>query len=206
MTEAFPDVRAGLPVEIEYRRAGGETLIYRQSLVHAGSGGIVTLQESTPVTATKVVGGRPILAPGSPVVWYTFQDAWHDIGAFHLPDGTPTGLYANVLTPVRLGEPAPDRWTWSTMDLCLDVWRSPDGSVRVLDENDLAEAERTGAVDDTLARRARDEAASLVAQSRNAEWPPALVGEWPLERAREVISRTGVDPGTDPTKADGQKP
>ncbi|HKK93788.1 MAG TPA: DUF402 domain-containing protein [Longimicrobiales bacterium] len=186
-------MRPGTPVEIEYHRAGAETLIYRQWLAHAGSEGIVTVQASTPIPDTKTVDDRPILAPGSPVVWFTFEGAWHDIGAFHLPDGTPTGHYANILTPVRLDPPSSDRWTWSTMDLCLDVWRSPDGAVRVLDEEELQEAERSGAVRDDHARHARDEAIRLVRAARNDEWPPALVGEWPLERAREVLSRAGVD-------------
>jgi len=199
MTEAHRDLPPGLPVEIDYRRAGGEALLYRQWLVHAHSDGIVTLQESTPLTETKRVGGEPILAPASPVVWFTFEGAWHDIGAFHLPDGRLTGHYANVLTPVRLEPPTEDGWRWSTMDLCLDVWRSLDGQVRILDEDDLREAERIGAVNDEMAGRARDEAAELVGRARNGEWPPALVGEWPLDRARDAVSRAGVDLGAVPT-------
>ncbi len=193
MTEPYPAVRPGTPVEIEYRRVGADTLVYRQWLVHAGPEGVVTLQASTPLPDTKLLDDRPILAPGSPVVWFTFEEAWHDIGAFHLPDGAPTGHYANILTPVEFEPPSATRWRWSTMDLCLDVWRSPDGAVRILDREELEEAERSGAVADHLAAGARDEAARLVEGALNDQWPPALVGEWPLERAREVLSRAGVD-------------
>lgn len=183
-----PGPRVGLRVEIDYRRAGGEAVIYRQRLVHAGPGAIVTLQESTPIESPKRVGGVVVLEPDSPVVWFTFEGAWHDVGAFHLADGTFTGYYANVLTPVELAPPGPHVWRWSTTDLCLDVWRADDGDIRLLDEEELAVAVAEGGVDEALAARARVEAARLARDAANDAWPPALVGEWPLERARAVLT------------------
>jgi predicted RNA-binding protein associated with RNAse of E/G family len=182
----------GLPVAIDYGRVGGGSVTYRQHLVHAGAEAIVTLQDATPIDAPKRIGGEVVLEPGSPVVWFTFEGAWHDIGSFHLADGTFTGLYANVLTPVDLLAPAADEWRWSTMDLCLDVWRG-HRSVQILDQHELEAALRLGSLDDDLASRAREEASRIERLARNDEWPPAVVGEWPLERARSVLR--GVDRG-----------
>ena len=37
------------------------------------------------------------------MVWTTYRgDVWHDVGRFHLADGTFTGYYANILTPVGI--------------------------------------------------------------------------------------------------------
>jgi predicted RNA-binding protein associated with RNAse of E/G family len=147
---------------------------------------VVTLMESTPLPRPKRIGDRVVLEPGSPVVWFTFEGAWHDIGAFHLADGSFTGWYANVLTPVDQHPPSLDRWRWSTTDLCLDVWCGPDGPM-LLDEEELASALASGAVEADIGRRAREEAERLLGEARNDEWPPALVREWPLERARRVV-------------------
>jgi len=177
--------RPGLPVEIEYRRAGGETVVYRQRLVEVTPGAVVTLMESTPLPGPKRIGGRVVLEPGSPVVWFTFEGAWHDIGAFHLADGTFTGWYANILTPVALHPPTRELWRWATTDLCLDVWYDRAG-VTLLDQAELEAARASGALDPDTALQAEREAARLVEGVRNDEWPPALVGEWPLDRARRV--------------------
>ena len=182
-----PELAPGTPVAIEYGRLGGDTLTYRQTLVHAGEDAIVTLQRDTPIASPKRVGTDVVLEPGSPVVWFTFEGAWHDIGAFHLADGTFTGLYANMLTPVELFDPDSDGWRWRTTDLCLDVWKDGD-AVRVLDEDELDTAIASGSVDAELAARARGEAARPPRAARSHESPPAAVAERPLERARSVLS------------------
>lgn len=123
-----------------------------------------------------------ILEPGAPVVWFTFPNAWHDIGLFHLADGTYTGLYANILTPVEFL----DERSWATTDLCLDLWAPRRGPARILDEADLAEAEAAGLVDRKIAARARQEAAALLEAHAAGSWPPPLVREWPLARARKA--------------------
>lgn len=181
---------AGFPVEIEYVRAGGGTMVYRQQLVNVSTAAIVTLQPATPLPRPKRVGERVVLEPGSPVVWFTFEGAWHDIGAFHLADGTFTGWYANVLTPVHLSTPEAGAWRWRTIDLCLDVWMDERG-IELLDADELARAEATGSVGPAEAGRARAEADRLITSARNEQWPPAIVGEWPLEAAREAVGRPG---------------
>lgn len=210
--------RPGLDVEIDYRRAMGDAVVYRQRLVEARPAVVVTLMEATPLPEPKQVGERVVLEPGSPVVWFTFPDAWHDIGAFHLADGTFTGWYANILTPVELDPPTPERWHWSTMDLCLDIWvdaagvdehavgsegdngaRGDVGAAQVLDRDELADALTTGALAPDRVARAEQEAERLLDLARNKQWPPAVVSEWPLERARRVVRRSAGQPSASPS-------
>jgi predicted RNA-binding protein associated with RNAse of E/G family len=135
------------------------------------------------------VAGLPVLEPGSPVVWFTFPDAWHDVGRFHRLDGRFTGLYANVLTPVRIhGD------SWTTTDLFLDVFVTPEGAVHVLDRDELDHAEGRGWIDAALAGRARAEADTLVRAVRQGDWPPAAVHDWTLARARRAAWGTPVAP------------
>ena len=174
--------RSGSRVDIHYRRLGRPAETYRQLVLESGPAGIVTFQSHTPIETPVRVDGATILEPGSPVIWFTFADAWHDIGLFHRADGTFTGVYANILTPVEfIGEGA-----WATTDLCLDVWVPSGGQARLLDEAELDEAEAAALVGRELAGRARGEAAALLGGHRAGRWPPRLVGDWSPERARGV--------------------
>ena len=172
-------------VHIRYRRLPERVDTYVQELLYDGEDVKVTFQPSTPVDRPLRVEERVILEPGSPVVWFTFPGAWHDIGRFYLGDGTFTGIYANVLTPPRLHAPDEDPVEWDTTDLFLDVWRSAAGDVRVLDEDEWARARRTGVLREDWARRAREEADALVAAEAAGSWPPEIVEYWTLARARE---------------------
>ncbi|MDE2652505.1 MAG: DUF402 domain-containing protein [Gemmatimonadota bacterium] len=176
---AIPLPSAGTIVEIRYRRLGRPTETYRQQVLESGARGIVTFQPRTPIDAPLAVADANILEPGSPVIWFTFPHAWHDIGLFHLADGTPTGLYANVLTPVDFVS----QNRWETTDLCLDVWVPRRGAARLLDTAELADAEAEGLVASAVAVRAREEAKRLMAGLASASWPPVLVSEWSLARA-----------------------
>jgi predicted RNA-binding protein associated with RNAse of E/G family len=138
----------------------------------------------TPLDRPLEVNGRTVLEDGSPAVWFTFPGEWHDIGRFHLSDGTFTGIYANILTPVELL----DETTWRTTDLFLDLWLPRDGEPGILDEDELAEAEAARTIDAELAERARTEVERLRRLALAHDWPPAIVGEWPLER---VVAEAG---------------
>ena len=102
---------------------------------------------------------------------------------FHLRDGTFTGYYANVLTPVSI-EPSRGRGphVWHTTDLFLDVWQPADGTVELLDEDELEDALAEGHIDPRTAEAARTEAQRLLALARDGEWPPAVAREWTLAR------------------------
>ena len=149
----------------------------------------VTFQPATPVPRPVQVEGRTILEPGSPAVWFTFPGAWHDIGRFHDARGRFTGIYANVLTPCTLHESGQDPLRWDTTDLFLDVWLGADGEVRLLDEDDVAAAEAAGHVTSAQAERAREEAREILRAQARGAWPPPVVTEWTLERARYSLSR-----------------
>lgn len=157
--------------------------------MHEGDA-LVTWVPAAGVARPTRAGGAEVLWHDSPVVWFTFPGLWHDIGRFHRPDGTFTGLYANVLTPVRIrGD------TWHTTDLFLDVFVTPGGQVHVLDSDELAEAEARGWIDDVLAGEARAEADRLVAAVAGGDWPPPIVEAWPLARATAAAQGTPPRPG-----------
>lgn len=147
---------------------------------------IVTFLERTSLEAPLVIDGRIALENDSPAIWFTFPGAWHDIGRFHRANHTFTGFYANILTPVRFLSPN----LWETTDLFLDVW-SAEGTVIVLDAEELDAAVARDWVDQATAARARDETAALLRRARRGEWPPRIVSEWTLERALEVRRGSG---------------
>ena len=196
------------PVRIRYRRPPDREQIFHQTLVHEGPDGLVTLMDAAGVTRPTVVAGKTVLEPGSPVVWFTFPGARHDIGRFHTVDGTFTGFYANILTPVELDADPPGSGSgggapedpseasgagagdiWLTTDLFLDVFLDLDGEVHVLDRRELREAVTVGWIDGTTAREAELEANRLVEAARVGAWPPPIVEAWPLDRAREAAAR-----------------
>lgn len=173
----------GSRVRIHYMRIPDREQIFEQRVVATVGDTVVTLAESAPLARPVTADGAVILEPGAPVVWFTFAGAWHDIGRFHLADGTFTGCYANILTPPRM---TPE--VWHTTDLFLDVWLPADGGpVRLLDEAELESAHARGLVDEATARKAREEAARLVAEAERGAWPPPVVAEWTLAAAREAL-------------------
>ncbi len=170
-----------------------DEIIYRQRLIAEVAGdsasdlrALITLQPDTPLSDPKRIGDRVVLEPGSPVVWFTFPGLWHDIGAFHLCDGTFTGLYANILTPVELGPRAAESWIWTTTDLILDLWLGADSAAPIELDRDEFDAARAS-LPEALAQGAEAEVARLLAAFRNNEWPPPVVGEWPLARITEQV-------------------
>lgn len=171
-------------VRINYHRPPGRLQVFEQHLVHDGPDVKVTLAESLPYEPSMRIEGKVVLELGSDVVWFTFPDAWHDIGRFHRFDGTFTGLYANILTPAEL-----NGLEWDTTDLFLDVWMAPDGTIELLDEDELDEALGRGWIDAATGERARAEGRRIVEDGRAGVWPPPIVGEWTLDRCREVLGR-----------------
>ncbi|HET9986711.1 MAG TPA: DUF402 domain-containing protein [Longimicrobiales bacterium] len=166
-------------VRIHYLRPPGRQELYTQKLVHRGDDVVVTLLERTPLGRPLRVGDAVVLEDGAPVVWFTFPGAWHDIGRFHRADGRFTGIYANILEPVRFLGPA----EWEATDLFLDVWLGADGRALLLDEEELEEALAAGWIDAATGRRARAEAERLLVEAEGGAWPPRVVEEWTLDAA-----------------------
>ena len=175
------------PVHIHYHRPPDRTHVYVQELVLDLPEVKVSFQPATPVPSELRVAGRPILEPGSPVVWFTFPDRWYDIGRFHLADGRFTGIYANILTPVALHGPDDDPARWHTTDLFLDVWVGAEGGVELLDRDEWSEARERGHLAPEVADRALREAEELLEGLAERRWPPSVVEEWTLERARDAL-------------------
>jgi predicted RNA-binding protein associated with RNAse of E/G family len=176
-------------VTIHYRRLPDRDQVFRQIVVAETASYVVTLLEAAQLEKPVGVAGRVVLEPGAPVVWLTYPGRWHDLGRFHLADGTFTGVYANVLTPVRQ-----EGRVWRTTDLCLDVWRGADGALALLDEDELEVALAAGWMDGATGSRARAEAAALLRAERRGEWPPAEAAEWTLEHARAAVARASDQP------------
>jgi predicted RNA-binding protein associated with RNAse of E/G family len=176
-------------VQIYYRRPPAREDLFVQTLVHHTPEVVVTFMERTPLKRPATAEGEVILEPGSPVVWFTFPGLWHDIGRFHLADGTFTGIYANILTPVHFLDPL----SWETTDLFLDVWLDHAGRAMLLDEDEFEEALARRWIDNETAEAARTEAARIMEAIRDGAWPPPVVEEWTLERVRERLERSGTD-------------
>jgi predicted RNA-binding protein associated with RNAse of E/G family len=147
-----------------------------------------------------VVDEAIVLEVGAPVVWFTFPGKSHDIGRFHLRDGSFTGLYANIVTPVDFENcsstgidtksTGQNRLEWRTTDLYLDLWLGPAGEVPVLlDEAELSAAVAARHIGEESAATARREAVSLLTAWHEGTWPPPIVNEWTLERARAATNR-----------------
>jgi predicted RNA-binding protein associated with RNAse of E/G family len=180
-------------VRIHYRRPPNREEIFVQRLVLRTGDCTITLHDAATVPRPMRIRGDVVLEPGSPIVWFTFDGAWHDVGRFHRADGTFTGCYANVLTPVRM---AGQRW--ETTDLFLDVWLPPEGHPTLLDESELTAAVEAGVVDAPTALRARREADRILEAAARGEWPPPIVAEWTLSRVRSTMPDRGGTPPAPP--------
>lgn len=172
-------------VRIHYRRPPDREQVFDQTVVLDRPDVIVTLAEEIDLPTPMRIDDRVALEPGSSAVWFTFPEAWHDIGRFYRADGTFTGIYANVLTPVKI-----EGRVWETTDLFLDVWIGPEGLARILDRDEFDEATEAGWIDPVTASRALEEADALARGAYVGSWPPAVVADWSLERARAAV-RTG---------------
>ena len=168
-------------IDIHYLRPPDREQIFTQHLIWEDAEVKITFSTDLSFEPPIRIDGDVVLETGSEVIWFTFPGAWHDVGLFHRADGTFTGTYANILTPCAFEEGG----TWRTTDLFLDVWTDTTGRVQILDEDELEEAEARGWVTEEVARRARAEALALKQQAEAGLWPPPVVREWTLARARE---------------------
>jgi predicted RNA-binding protein associated with RNAse of E/G family len=178
MTDSVPIVR------IDYFRPPDRKEVFVQKLILDEDAVKITFAENVPFDPPIVILGEVALEAGSDAVWFTFPGEWHDIGRFHRADGTFTGIYANVLTPPVIGP----NHIWETTDLFLDVWIDGNGELSVLDEDQLTEAEEKGWVTPDAAERARLEVERIRAAHAEGRWPPPVVEEWTLERARQSLA------------------
>jgi hypothetical protein len=167
-------------VHIRYLRPPDRREVFSQRLVLDTPEVKITLAQNVPFDPPIRIHGEVALEAGSDAVWFTFPGRWHDIGLFHRADGAPTGTYANIITP-------PEFLTvecWQTTDLFLDLWLDRRGTMSVLDEEEFESAVRSGWLTGEQETRARQELVTLRRAHEEGRWPPPIVAEWTLERAR----------------------
>ncbi len=63
---------------------------------------------------------------------------------------------------------------------------TPNGAVKLLDEDEFEGAIRHRLIDHPTANRAREEASRLLDEARRGVWPPPIVREWTLAQARAI--------------------
>ena len=173
-------------VRIDYLRPPNRRDVFIQKLLLDTPQVKVTLAEDIPFDPPIRIQDQIALEAGSDAVWFTFPNCWHDIGHFHRADGTFTGTYANILTPPIFLPGG----RWETTDLFLDVWIDLEGTLWILDRDQLLEAEEKGWISPGLAQRAREEVARIEREHKAGQWPPEVVLGWDLDRARQLSSRT----------------
>ncbi len=175
-------------VEIHYRRPPDRLDVFVQRLVVDRADCKITLHDPATLDAELHVDDRLIYEPGAAIVWFVFPGAWYDVGRFHLSDGTFTGYYANLITPVEI-----KGHVWTMHDLCLDLWVGPDGSFQVLDRDEFDEAVDQGWIDSATAHHARETLDRLTAAVREGRWPPAIVAAHDLRRVRALSADDDSD-------------
>ncbi len=74
-----------------------------------------------------------VFEPGDCLIEHFYADCWYNVFEIRAADGRLKGWYCNVTRPARFsdGEIAAE-------DLALDLWVAPDGTMRVLDEDEFA--------------------------------------------------------------------
>lgn len=171
-------------VEIHYRRPPDRLDVFVQDLVVDTLDLKITLHDPSTLDTELRVGDRVIYEPGAPIVWSVFPGAWHDVGRFHLIDGTLTGFYLNLITPVQI-----EGGLWRMYDLCLDLWVDAHGGYQVLDQDEFDEAVDRNWIDSETASRARQELAYLIRQIESGTWPSAVVRDYDLQRVRGLAGK-----------------
>lgn len=179
-------------IRYRYHRPGKGTMVFEQWLVSDRDDVKVLLTEHHEGSGIEL-GGRVVLEAGAPIVWFVFPGVAHDIGRFHLADGTFTGWYTNLCTPVRL-----DGDDWSSTDLFLDHWMPASGAPMWLDEDELAEAARAAVIDEEAQRLVAAERARLAGRLAARAWPPEVARAFDVGTARarlEAARRDGRPAG-----------
>ena len=167
-------------IQFEYHRPGKPTTVYEELLVLDNPETKVLLQNYTGNDVE--VTGSTTLQQGAPIVWFIFDGAWHDIGSFHLKDGTHTGYYTNISKPVVIGG---ERWIGN--DLFLDLWQPIKGKSTWLDEDEFETAVKTGLIDEATRKRILNEKTLIDLQVSQGSWPPPIVRDIDLGQARALL-------------------
>ena len=168
-------------IHYEYIRPGKRVMRFEQWLVEDRPDVKILLLERHEGPGLQV-GPTTILERGAPAVWFVFPGAWFDVGRFHRADGTFTGWYANICTPVQM-----DGDVWSSTDLFLDYWMPAAGGGQWLDEHEFIMAIREGLVDHQQGARAANVRREIDRLREAGEWPPEVARDFTLTQARDLL-------------------
>ena len=170
-------------IHLHYHRPPDQKQIYQQYLIAEEAGAHVTLSIDLTIETPARIQNQTVLETGSKIIWFTFPNTWHDIGLFHRPDGTFTGIYANIITPIKQLSP----FVWETTDLFLDVWINSKKEIFVLDEDEFTQAKSNKWISSTTASNAISESKFLTDGYLDGTWPPPFIFEWNLARALQLL-------------------
>ncbi len=119
-------------ITVVKQNARGETKItYKGKILEQFPRGIV-IQARWTLPARDL--GYARFEPGDQFTEHYYTDRWFNIFDISSADGTHKGWYCNVAEPAIIKDD-----TIAQIDLLLDVWVSPKGEFRILDEDEFAE-------------------------------------------------------------------
>jgi predicted RNA-binding protein associated with RNAse of E/G family len=159
-----------------YKRLPDRISFFRQKFIYEDETVIVTQQQVKP-SAPLVIDGVTVLADNYTALWFIFPDKWYDMGKMYNPQGECTGYYCDIIMPIQrtISQDKPFLFTVEITDLCLDLWICSDGSYHILDEDEFELALKNGWMDDTVARKARQELNNLTQLVKTGKFPPSIV-------------------------------
>lgn len=146
MTETFTETKRNL--------AKPDQTFVCQLLYHGGNRVILSYVSDRPwaFQTTEIPAGTLTLAYYQEELPFII---WKLIG----PDDRLIGYYIHLCDGIHIGDD-----TVEYRDLLLDVWFFPDGSHRLLDEDELATVEASGLLDAAAVTRVRSHATDLIAR------------------------------------------
>lgn len=162
------------PVSIAYRRPPRAPVLFpgilRNITAHS-----LTIQSQLSVAKPRQVAGHIIAATGYWAIWFIFKDKWFDVGKFYDTSKNWLGYYCDIIKPVK--RMMSGSKTTILTDLFLDIWITSDGSVHVLDQDELENAIQQGLVSKRLAAKAHSQVELLLRRIKRHDFPPTEVKE-----------------------------
>ena len=118
-------------VVVQKRNTSGEVVVsYEAELAERVPGGV---RLEARWTREPLPLGYTTFETGDRFIEWFFSDRWYNIFEIASADRALNGWYCNVAALAIITE-----HTVSCVDLLLDLWVAPDGTTRVLDEDELA--------------------------------------------------------------------
>ncbi len=148
--------REGETVAIAHGKPDGRCLsLGRADVTARGPDGSVTVRRD--ISGGGTYDGLGVeRRDGDEAITKLEEGRWWYPTAYRGADGTERGTYVNVCTPVEV---FPEEVRY--VDLHVDVVRTPDGTVRRVDDDELDAAVGAGNVPEALAEKAREVASAL---------------------------------------------